>query len=939
MTHSLAKKIRRGVLFAPLVGVGLGLSSMAYAQTESTEPIVELEKTVVTGSLIPSAGETTLAPVTFIDTTAIRNTGVATSVLEIIRKSAPQFVGNGNLGASNGNVASGSTGGGSFVALRNTSTLVLINGRRAAISPIAGSGGFNGVDLNQIPVSAVERIDILNDGASAIYGADATAGVVNIILKTKYQGGEVGTRYGVSDNEGSWEERSAYTTFGASNGKTSVTISAEWNKQDPLFQAERSFSNPAYGTPSFAGVINIGSNYYVLKPGLNAPPVNSDKPIGDLVTEGVYVGPFTQTDIAFNEGAATGYGFNLAQYVTVLLSKERRGGTINLEHKISDYATVFGDILYSRNQTLSQINAQPLGTNAFFNAPASHPYNPTNVTVRVRNRFVTNPRQYFYDSTSLRALGGLKGDITDKISYEVAGNWNEVNQSYKNRNVYDLTALMDSAGLSTTADPAGPNDRPLINFFAREQAPGAVNASGSVGTASSDFTSRLTTFDAVVRGSAFEIPMGDIQFAVGAEHRRELLIGTADLNSIPDSDGVIKWVGATSVQPIKAKREIASFFGELNIPLLGPDQDIPAFYKLNLDLQARHEKFSDTSDPTVKKIGLRWEVLKDELVVRSAWGESFNAPDLYSMYGPTDQGFTDPIVLTPKGASDGVEIGQAQQEGGANPLLQPAESTSYGFGFVYTPKFAKGLSLEVNYFNIKEDNIVGGIPSETILQDVEDNGAASPYAKFVAFNNFAGRPGATPVTAAGQISTDGAADIENVYVTVNSQNLSSQELDGFDFVVKYANKYDFGKIDFASTWTYFTNYDIQILPTGAPEETAGRASNLNGTIPRWRVYNTLTYGISGFDFTVGHTYIPSMPYENAPVGVEMDSYQTFDASVSYAFGEEVSMLNGLTLRVGVNNIGNVMPPLAPELYDQSNADIDTYDPIGRLFYIEASYKF
>ncbi len=930
MTHSLENTKYGYLVLATLAGLGL---STVQAQN-ATDDVVELEKRVVTtGSYIPTAGETPVAPVTFITQNDIKVSGVSSSLLEVIRKTTPQFVGNSNLGQSNGNIASGATGGGSFISLRNTRTLVLINGRRAAISPIAGSGGFNNVDVNTIPVSAVERIEVLNDGASAVYGADATSGVVNIILKKNFQGAEISGRYSFSDNDGNYEERNVSAAVGASSGKTSITVTAEWNKLDPLFQKERDFSNPSYGTPSFAGVINIGSKYYVLKPGLNAPPLDTDKPIDTLVSEGIYVGPFTFTELAFNEGAAAGYGFNLANYVTLLLRKESRIGTVAIEHKISDNMTLFADFLYSRTMTLSQINAQPLGTNSFFNAPGTHPYNPlpADVTVRVRNRFVENPRRYYYDTTGLRALGGLRGKITEKISYESAVNFNEVNQSYQNKGVYDLNTLIAAAGLTANAQ-ATAGQRPIINLFAINQAPGALEASNAAGTAYSDFTSRLNTFDARVFGDLFEIPMGYVGFATGIEYRRELLTGDADLNSIPDANGVIKWAGATSIQPFRAKREVNSIFAEFKVPLVGPEQDIKFIHRADLDFAVRHERYSDTDDPTVKKVSLRLEVVENELVLRGNWGESFTAPTLYSMFGPTDQGFTDPIVITPAGGGAKKQLGQAQQRGGANPNLSPATSTSFGLGFVFTPKAVEGLSLEVNYFNITEDDLVGGIPSETIAQDVEDKGPASPYSQYLRFGSFEG----SQVTAPGQLYN--TPDIENVYITVNSQNIASQKLDGFDFVLKYARMFDFGKIDFVSTWTYFNSYKYKLLPTEPEEESAGRATNFNGTIPEYRVYNTVTFTKGPMQFTLGHQYIPSMPYENSP-GPKMEAYTTFDVSVGYTFGQELAFLEGLSLRVGVNNIGNEMPPLAPELYDQSNADIDTYDPIGRLFFIEGSYKF
>jgi len=186
--------------------------------------------------------------------------------MEILKKTVPQFNGNSNIGSNNANVGSGSTNGGSQLALRNTATLVLINGRRVAYAPVDARGGNQFVDLNMIPVAAVERIEVLADGASAIYGTDAVAGVVNIIMKTDYEGFETGGRYGWSNNKGNYAERSAYIVGGTGNGKTSMTVSAEWVKLDPIFNYERSYSDPTYGTPTFAGSVNDSSGFLPAQP-------------------------------------------------------------------------------------------------------------------------------------------------------------------------------------------------------------------------------------------------------------------------------------------------------------------------------------------------------------------------------------------------------------------------------------------------------------------------------------------------------------------------------------------------------------------------------------------------------------------------------------------------------------------------------------------------
>lgn len=174
---STSKAIKRAVRYALLTG-----ATMAVALPVNAADDEIIQEVIVTGSLIPMNLEAPGVPVTIMTSSDIAASGVTGDMLDVLTKTVPFFYGGLNIGSDNGNISSGSTNGGSMVSLRNRSTLVLINGRRAAVSPVAASGGFTFTDVSLIPVSAVERVEILADGASATYGADAVGGVVNIIM-------------------------------------------------------------------------------------------------------------------------------------------------------------------------------------------------------------------------------------------------------------------------------------------------------------------------------------------------------------------------------------------------------------------------------------------------------------------------------------------------------------------------------------------------------------------------------------------------------------------------------------------------------------------------------------------------------------------------------------------------------------------------------------
>lgn len=911
---------------ALLLGASATVTNLGFAQpaAQAEEPVTMLEKFEVTGSYIPIAGAATAIPVTVLSTQAIADTGINTNLLEVLRKAAPQFSGNGNLGNTNANIASGSTGGGSQVAFRNTQTLVLVNGRRSAYAPILSSGGYQFVDVNLIPISAVERIEILQDGASALYGTDAVAGVVNIILKSDFKGFETGGRYSFSDNDGNYAERKFWVVGGTSTDTTGITISAEWTKSDPLFQYERPYSNPSYGTPTFAGVVNIGGTFYILNPSLNAPPLNQDLTAAQLVANGTYIQIADVSNFINGQGADAQYSFNLAQYVTLLLGNERQSATINFDHRWFENVNVFGDFMYAQTKTYSQLNAQP--TSAAI--AGDNPFNPFNVTVRARNRFLQFPRQYFYDTTNVRGVIGVRGSIGDDWRWEAAALNNRVEQSFSNPGLIDSRAR--GAAISGN----------VLNYFARQQPAGAIEASGMFGTALGQAVSELATYDARISGRLFDLPAGEVGFAVGVDWRTEKLSQTADRNSQTATFG---WDTATTLDPFKADRHINSAFLNVRVPVFGSADGKGRL--LELEGAVRHEKYSDTDDPTVPKVSFRWLPVDDQLAVRGTYSESFAAPTLFQLFGPGGVGFTHPLALQRFGGGSLI-TGQANARSGANPNLRPSEAEGMTLGVVWSPRKIKGFSATLNYFNVEQTDLISTIGTATILQSVELNGTASPYAQFVRFGprgDTSMFTAGTPVTAAGQI---GRSAIDEVYVTNTLVNIARQKLAGFDVAVNYTwNSDTWGRFDSSLVGIWWEHYRARTLPGTAEFDTVGQATDFNGTIPEYQAYFSTNWSRGNWGGTFGWTYIPSVEDVNAydptdsTADAHVEAFHSVDLSVRYTFGSQWRWLNGLTMRVGANNVFNEMPPSAKGTFTQANADTATYGAIGRLFFIEARYSY
>jgi len=933
----LMSRFGKGVLLTALMCV-LSTAGIAFgAESETLDEYALEDFVVTTGSYIPElVGANFASPVAQITSEYIEDTGLSSNLLDILRKSVPQFYGKNNLGRSNADLGANRTGGGSKLGLRNTQTLVLVNGRRVAFSPIVAAYGDYFVDLNMIPVSAVDKIEILKDGASATYGTDATSGVVNIILKNEYEGFEVGGRYGVSSNEGNWEERRFNFTGGIIEENFRVIVSGEWYKADPLWHHERDFAQPKYGGSDFGGKLyGPDGALYVLNPELDAPSFGTKISIADAVAQGLYVPVNDENDLTFGRGVDQPLSIDLSDHVTLLTGDERKSLITSFEFDLNDNVTFFSDLIVTKSDSFSQVAAQGIPffsfAGGFYPITSDHPYNPFSDAgpVFAYNRFLEYPRQRYYDTKTIRLVSGLKGKLENGFGYEVAALYNKAETAYKRTGLYDAaghTRMLELAGI---IPGAGPGDTPVINPFSRVHTPGVLD--DVFGTAWGSFESDLRQLDARIFGDLITLPAGELQFALGTEYREERLDVDADANTIADA-----WFSGDFIVPFSKDRNVYSVYLELKVPLIGDEMGVSAIHSLELELSGRHEQYSDTSDPLVPKVALIWEPFDDSLFFRATYSESFNAPSLFMLNAPEIVGDSSreihayPFVGADLNNPPPI-WGEPHVRSKGNENLDPGESDSLTIGFVWQPKPLKGLTIEIDYYRIRERNTPGFVAESAMVQDVELNGPASQFASLVRIGSFGG----SSVSAPGELLTYNPDD---VYITSPLLNVYEQRISGIDVTLNYAYEINEStNLLLRSTIARITQYDTQATFGSLAIETEGRATTLNGTIPDFKVYSVMNLKHKNMGFTLGHSYTPSMPYEFAPAGARIERYSTFDLSASYTFKSGVA--EGLRVLVGVNNVTNEMPPLAPELFGDANADIATYDPTGRVFFIETSYKF
>lgn len=1023
------------------VGVPFLLAVSAYAQEsaatqQTTGALPETgpgpaggqattERVVVTGSYIPTAEEVTASPLDTLTVREVERSGNQ-DVLSVLQKRNPDFVGGGNIGNTNANISSGNTLGGSTVTIRGLPTLVLFNNRRISDSAAIAVGGAQFQDVNLFPTSLISRIEVLKDGASAQYGSDAVGGVVNIFLKQDFTGVEIGARYGFSVESGVAERR-ASVIAGVGNDTTHVTVGFQYLEEDGLFTRERGYSSPPRGllagaTTTYGGVgrDNFGgaTSFYLLNgvdpqqplgtAGLNSPfdapgvtPGGVPPPAGTGETN---EGQYAQIPQAYTQvpgSVITGYNLSLLPTSTLDFSNTNGYGAFS--HQIfGKQLELFGDFLYAHNHNESDLNAQPLSNGTGVVIPAGRVgsnddltsdeyvpgetntiYNPFQVQIDsstlsgdarlfANNRYQTNPRRFTNDSNFYRFLGGLRSQINENWTAEAATYYSKYQIDAVTANLVNANQL--NAMIAGTATDFAGNLIPAFDFFARNPvgtSPGQVSQdqfNTIFGNNIRKLDSYQEVFDARVTGFPFKLPGGPLGIAFGGEYRLEGF-------KVQDSPEI--FVGSVPIQEINAGRSIQSAFAELSIPIVGSDQKIPGIYSLELSLAGRYDHYEGVKqDAKVPKVSLRYQPIKD-LTLRATYSNSFVAPTLYQLVGPSATGFSDSIALFDPRVGDFVVQDQAQVQTGSNPNLEPATSESYTAGIIYSPSYVPGLTVSVDYFRVLEQKIVGTIGGTTILNDVNNLGSASIYYPQVHLNSFNG-----PLTDPAPFSL--IDNLASVFYTDTNVNIGAQRIEGFDASVRYnLDLQRFGQLELGASSVVFTKQDVRRLPTTPYYNISGLVGTefFVGASPDYKVTFFAEYRFSGASLGFNANYIPEL---KNTVGLDpettdqstltdVEDYITVDGRLSYTFkGRTVAaaatdtkdaksmvdskgaamntsaagaetmspvqkLLDGLIVTVGCNNILDEDPRLIEGANSATNLSI--YDPYGRFVYFEVTKKF
>ncbi|MDE2487823.1 MAG: TonB-dependent receptor plug domain-containing protein [Alphaproteobacteria bacterium] len=967
--------MQREIVAGLMLGAaGLALSSgIAEAQTSSTPSAdakpasATVSEIIVTGSALPTTPDRIVAPVTTVDQHQINVAGGTTDTLQVLRKTVPAFQGRGNIGASNANNTNQNTGGGAQLRLRDLDTLVLINGRRVAVDAIAGVGGKIFVDVNQIPPSAIERVEVLADGASAIYGSDAIGGVVNFILKSKFNGLEVGGRYGGAD--GGYTERSAYFTAGKSFGdRVDVVLNGSYNHTDPLYQYQRSFTHPFFvnGTnvPGAVGTALLNLN-------LNSP--SQAVPTG-LAATAPSIAALEPSVYTASSAAGIGGTYDLSQFQTLLLEQNMSalGGNFTVRLVGDETLQAFGDFEYAHGTSFTRF----LPRVAAVTVAAGAPFNPTTASVGgVQFGDPSLPKTYHNTTDKFRITAGLRGAIGASESpwrWEAAftHSQDKLDQAQANVIYGPNLPLAIAGGYDASGNPVagGAYSKvysnydtnaalvlvPALDPFAR----GGRNPASLAqvfGTELVNGKSTLDSADAKITGDLFRLPAGELALAVGGAWRREALSAGADPNGRNTGPTAQRWIGGQFFDPFSKSRTISGAFAELRVPITSDDWNFPGARSLDLVGAIRFEHYSDAGDSTVPKIGVRWEPVDSQLTFRATYSKSFTAPSLYAEYGPTDTRQAGGAII--QNTFPGQPSSPFNAEDGNNPKLLPATAHIYSVGAVVQPKAIPDLRMSVQYTSVDQKGIAGGIGFNNILSDVNRLGSQSIFYSNVARNNFPGLPGAVGFNNPGDLlaylNAAPGVNNNNLYLIDQFRNLGGVKVRAWDFTLDYVVHTDsWGDFSFSSLATYLASYQYQALPSQPYYEFAGVVSNspqAGGTQPRWRAYTTLEWAMARWDAVLANNYISSVRDEGAGGATFVNShgralhvgaYASWDARLAYRLGGGlVPDLQDARIAVGVNNIFDAQPPAAPNAFPDNGRDISTYSPIGRLWYVQLMAHF
>ncbi|HKQ14628.1 MAG TPA: TonB-dependent receptor [Steroidobacteraceae bacterium] len=767
-------------------------------------------------------------------------------------------------------------------------TLVLINGRRT--TPTASALSVNAFDLNSVPLGVVEGVEIVSDSSSAIYGADAIGGVINIMLRDEIPEPRLDIDYGAADG-GAVERHAAFGASGSyRRARGSIVLDYfdrspllgrerdRWNNQDFTRFGGRDWRSPA------ASPGNVSSATLENLPGLPA-------------TFAAIPGTSPGTVLLPADFLATAGHQNLEsllRYQSITDAGTRKGASARGEYALAQRLAAYAELLYVEGEIQDQFEPPALSG---AQVGGANPYNPFGTDVLVDTLLTDlGPRTFTRRTEMIQSTAGLRGRIGE-------WEWEAFLQKGQNDASTVRTGELDLIRVSAALLAADAGD--ALNPFGGAGANSPTLLTSLLAPPSqSRFRTESIQSVASIGGALAELPAGALQLNAGVERREERVRY--------DMAPPLNVAGSH-------ERSIVAAYGELRLPVVGEAAQVPAVHDLALVLSGRVDDYSDVGRTFNPEYALIWRPTS-ALTMRTSVSQGFRPPPLFDLHMPLvdAQGF---IVDPARNGEFAIPIVRA----GGNPDLKPSNANSLNIGMQFAARGMRALRLGANYWQIDIDQTIG-IPAATRLLAAEDS--------------FPDRVVRGPASAA-----DIAAGIPGPLqlVDVRRLNFGTIQTSGVDLNASFTLDTRAGKFkpELSATWIH--DYTTSNLVEGLNVSRVGVA-NFQGTIPRWRAVATLDWSHQGFGLTSTVRYVPS--YDDVDfLGIRtrrtVDSETVVDAQFSVDLGEALggqSPWNGCEIRAGVFNLFDTEPPFAEVAffagYDSTESDLRQ-----RFAYVKIAKKF
>ncbi|HUP30704.1 MAG TPA: TonB-dependent receptor, partial [Usitatibacter sp.] len=894
--------------------VALGLALPVAAQQAQ-----KVEKIEVTGSNIKRIEGETALPVQIITREEIEKTG-ATTTEQFLLTLSVAMSNNANTAATNSGSATAGISSVSLRGLGSNRTLVLVNGRRMpAYGTITDSVS---VDVNTIPLAAVDRVEILKDGASAIYGSDAIAGVINFILRKDYRGAEANVRYSKPEHPNGQVTRvDASAGFGdLSTDRFNVLVVGSYQKDKALYGRDRDFARSGIN----AGALNDTSSGNTFPANIVLPDGTQLNPAAPNCAPSVASPLFPPTRCRFDPSPL------------VSLAPEAKRGNLYAAGRfaLTPSWELFAEASYAKTEQTTVIQPVPLSDQ--FALPPSHPL----FNVAPYNGFSTivlSASSPYYPRAFIQAAtGGATPDVLVRYRSVVTGNRSITDIVEQPRLVAGISGTAASwdveAGylhveskLTERVNSGYPSQTAIlpllnsgqVNFFGDNtpQVQALIDATQFHGDAY-NVKNSVDSLAAKASRDLLRMGAGSLAIAVGAELRTEKF----DVDpSLTIQSGDISGYGGNFL-PVHRSRDVKSVFSELNVPV---------GRALEANFAVRWDDYEGTGSKTTPKASIKFQPTR-QLLLRAAIGKGFRAPSLNDLYQPnlsgvSAPGLNDTLRCPTTGSSNDCQT-QFPVLTGGNAGLKPEESTNTNVGFLFEPSNMFSFGVDAFRINVK-NTILNGIVANTILADLDQFGylvTRGPVQS--AFPNLPG-----PI----------------VQIDQTNLNLGETRVQGYDIDAKLRLPVVGGRLTVAFNGTYFQKYQIQNID-GTFTETVGTivgTTGFGGVTPRWRHYVAADWSRGPWSFTLSQSF--QLGYKDLAGTFEdpseagfklrrVGSYEIYDVQAGYRG------IRNVKLAAGIRNLLDRAPPYTNaggQNYFQGGYDPTYVDPRGRTFYVALGYTF